>query len=123
MTHQTRQANRGGSLVIVVISAVVFAIMAAAVLMMSVASNQSAGNREGRLRSRFAAESALVIAYEKLWNESTVPYPPGCPPGSNQVNELVDTDGAGPLLPVSVQVTVTNCGAGNEHKVTAKVSY
>lgn len=122
MKRATHRAERGGSLVIVVISAVVFAIAAAAVLALSVASSQSAGNREGRLRARFAAESALVIAYQKLWNEATTAYPPGCPAGAAQgaTTETVDT---GNGLPMQVTVTVTNCGAGNEHKVTAKVSY
>ena len=68
-----------------------------------------------RSQSRYLAEAGLVIATQKL-----IANPAYC--GGT---ERVDTDGDGVVnaSDPSVVVTVTSCGAGNTHQITAAVNY
>ena len=98
----------------VLILAVVSSIAAYGALM--VASSQA---RQGtvlgtRFRARYAAEAGIVIAQAKLWRD-----PAYCPAAAP---EPIDTDGNG-SADTTVELTVTNCGAGNAHEVRAKVAY
>ncbi|MBI3083693.1 MAG: hypothetical protein HYY90_04960 [Candidatus Omnitrophica bacterium] len=89
-----------------VMIAITTAIGAYALLVASLnQARQSTGNA-ARMRARYAAEAGLVWAQQQLLaNESTF-----C--GGNH--------GVGGL---TVSVTVTNCGAGNTHTLSATVSY
>ena len=103
--------NRGIALLIVVISAVIFSLMAIAVLMLSGSKAELAGDAVKLATAENANRSAMVIAYEKLWNEATIPYPPSCT-GANvgttqTTTETVDT-GTGLM---NVAVAVSDCGA------------
>jgi Tfp pilus assembly protein PilX len=121
------ERERGAVLVIVMISALVAAIVAYAELFVSASQAKHARFYRERTDARYLAEAAIVIAREKLFNEAATPFPPGCPPGGTQtVTEHVDVNGNGvstDLVDRAVEVTVTNCGAGRLHLVTAKVMY
>ena len=117
------RGERGMALGIVILSAIAFTAAAFAVLMMSWGRTQASEFQEDRLRARYAAEAGLVRAMQRLWNEATVPYPPGCAAGATGTDSLpFDTNGDG-TDDATVMVTVTNCGPGNQHEVTAKVVY
>ena len=78
-----------------------------AVLQLAISQTQHAKFHENRTRSRYAAEAGIVWAQQRLLNDPTycgVPDPPAI-------------DG------IAVTVTVTNCGAGNTHAVSARVDY
>ena len=123
MEHQLSGRERGSTLVVVLITAVVFSITAVGVLFLSLALTQRAQHSKGRLRASYAAESGLVWAMERLWNDPAYPASscitvpcPSCTPGQDLTDTLsVDT--------TQVTITVRNCGPGNEHQLSAKVTY
>ncbi|MBI4323625.1 MAG: hypothetical protein HY596_05060, partial [Candidatus Omnitrophica bacterium] len=60
-----------------------------------------------RLKAQYAAEAGLVWAMQRLWQDQAYCGAPD-PPVINGLN---------------VDVTVTSCGAGNTHTLSAKVLY
>ena len=101
-------------------AAVVGSITAYVVLFIATAQARMGEVVSRRATARASAEAGLVIATQKLWNEATLPYPQGCPAGATQtVTEQVNTATG----PQPVQITVTNCGSGNPHTLTAQVTY
>ncbi len=104
-----RAEERGIVLGIVIITAVIFSI--AALGMLTVAMNQRQRVKVfdvNRLRARYAAEAGVVWAQEQLWenkNYCGAPQPPS------------------PINGLTVTVAVTNCGANNTHRITARVNY
>ncbi len=115
--------SRGAVLGITIMTALICGIAAYAVLQVSVSEARHTKFMKGRVGARYLSEAAIVIAKEKLWNEATTPYPPGCAAGGTMTTtESVDTDGNG-VGDTNVNVTVTNCGSGNRHAVTASSTY
>ncbi len=117
---------RGAVLGITIMTALICGIAAYAVLQASVSEARHTKFMRGRTEARYLAEAAIVIAREKLWNEAAMPYPPGCTGGAIGTTlstpEAVDTDGDG-VGDINVGVTVTNCGPGNHHAITASHTY
>ncbi len=115
--------DRGAVLGITIMTALICGIAAYAVLQASVSEARHTKFMKGRVGARYLSEAALIIAKEKLWNEATTPYPPGCAAGGMMtMTELVDTNGDG-TGDTPVNVTITNCGAGNQHTIAAKATY
>ena len=117
--------TRGVALGIVVVIALVCAVAAYVVLMAATSEARRAKFFRERTEARHLAEAGLVVAMQKLWNESVTPYPPGCPAGGTATaTEAVDTNGNGvDASDPTVAVTVVNCGVGNQHTLQATVSY
>jgi len=120
--------QRGIVLGIVIISSIVFAVAAYAVLAVASSKMQLAQFDRQRIRMRYAAESGLAIAYQRLFADPN--YPPTCVPSNPATVTIpVDTDGNG-TDDTDVAVTISNCGdangdgiANDDHVVTAKVTF
>jgi len=120
--------QRGMVLGIVVISSIVFAVVAYAVLAVSSSKMQLGQFDRQRIRMRYAAESGLAIAYQRLFADPNYPQScveacTNCVPGQDASDNIkVDTNGDG-SDDTNVLVTITTCGDGNDHVVTAKVTF
>ncbi len=127
--------RRGAALAIVVVTALICAIAAYGILILVRGQAGRALAFQQRLKARYASEAGLWIAMAKLRNfpsypESSIPgttVTTPCPSAGGVIaraEEAIDFDGNGPSAnDQSVEITVTNCGAGRTHKVTAKVVY
>ena len=93
--------ERGAALGFVIAIAALFAIAVFAALVMALSARQhSTEFYEQRLRARYAAESGIVWAMQRLWADPTE-----CFPGPGDFT-VPDPDGAGPLAPIDVQISV-----------------
>ena len=102
-------ANERGTMVLsmTIISAILAAIASFAVLQLAIAYALQGRFFVNRTPYRYATEAGLVWAQEQLRN---IPAYCGGP--------------APAVIPgVAVNVTVTNCGAGNVHTITAQAVY
>ena len=105
--------DRGIALGVVLMTAVIFSVAAFAVLTMALSGQQRLKVlSKDHLSAQYAAEAGVVWVMQRLWNDPTycanntpLPSPP------NPINGL------------TVNVTVTNCGANNPHQINAKVIY
>lgn len=94
-------------LMFLMVMAFVFGITAFAVLVTGMNRLQTARRTRDRALARYAAEAGLVFAMEQLWDTPAycgVPDPPS-------------------MNGYAIDVTVTSCGAGNAHTVSAAVTY
>ena len=102
-----RNDERGVALGMVIVMALIFAVAAFGVMTLSVSRSQTSALQAHRLKAQYAAEAGLVWGMQRLWRDQTY-----CgetdPPTLNGLN---------------VDVTVTNCGPGNTHTLSAKVLY
>ncbi len=105
--------NRGAALVAVIVTALITSIIAFGALLLAMSHAQTSDVQVDRLRAHYAAEAGLVLAQQKLWAN----------PGYCGEFWSLDTDGVGGVDPTNVSITVTNCGAGNSHRIQAKVIY
>ena len=112
------------ALSIVTVMAFMFATTAFAVLFMGIGRARRIAIKDSS-RARYAAEAALVYVMQKLWANPN--YPSACCKvgcnGTTKTDTLaLDTDANG-TNETTVNLTVTNCGEGNEHALSAKVTY
>ena len=107
-----RHNERGAVLGIVLLSSLVFSIASLAMLSMATSHTQASRHEADKLRARYAAEAGLVRAMEKLWNDPTY-----CGEAWS-----IDTNGDG-TAETTINITVTNCGAGSNQTISARVSY
>ena len=116
--------ERGAALLNVIVTALLFAAAAYSMLTVSIGNRQRAKQfNENRLRAHYIAEAALVKVYQNLYQNEAGYL--GCVPNStaNKVLSVpIDTDGNG-IDDTNVSVTVSNCGAGLNHAVTASMIY
>lgn len=99
--------ERGAALGMAVMIAITTAIGAYAMLVASLnQARQSTGNA-ARMRARYAAEAGLVWAQQQLFANASYCGDPDPPSVGG----------------FSVNVIVSNCGAGNNHTLNATVSY
>ena len=113
--HSAFTNERGALFGFAIITAVVSSIAAYAALFSATAGARMGAVLRGRPQARYAAESGLVIARERLQRTPTY-----C--GST---EPLDTNADG-VDDTNVEITVTTCGPGNErapHIVRARVTY
>ena len=75
--------------------------------MLSASRSQTSSLQAHRLKAQYAAEAGLVWAMQRLWRDQAYCGNPD-PPAMNGY---------------SVDMTVSNCGAGNTHTLSAKVNY
>lgn len=117
--------ERGMALGMVVAMSLVFAVAAFGVMTLAVSRGQTSSLQAHRLKAQYAAEGALVLAMQRLWQDPeypasscvTGPCPACTTPGTTDLTDTVTVAGT------SVAVTVTDCGAGFTHKLSAKVTY
>ena len=102
-----RGNEHGIALGVVLMMALIFGAVAAGALMLSASRSQTSGLQAHRLKAQYAAEAGLVFAMQRLWKDPAYCGNPD-PPVLNGLN---------------VDVTVSNCGSGNTHTVSAKVTY
>ncbi len=117
--------DRGAVLGITIMTALICGIAAYAVLFTSVSEARHTKFMKGRVGARYLSEAAIVYARERLWQN----------PAFCLTNQpvTIDTNGSGvlgdavgvPPEPDKVVdfVTISNCGAGNQHVITARVDY
>ena len=124
---QRLQQENGFVLVAVTATALLCSVAAVGVLYLAVTQGRQAGFYEGRTEGRYLAEAGLVLAQQKLMADPA--YCPGgaCVPGSACTGtQKVDTNFDGDMLDpddASVTITVTNCGVGRPHAISAKALY
>ena len=106
-TPLMRRNARGAVLGLVIITAVVAAIASLTVLQIAIHQARHAKFHHDRTRTRYAAEVGVVWAQQRLLNN----------PGYCGAPDPPVIDG------MTVDVTVTNCGAGNAHAINATVVY
>ena len=106
---QREPINERGAIVLgmTILTAILAAIASFAVLQLAIAYSLQGRFFVNRTPYRYAAEAGLVWAQEQLWNNPAYCGAPD-PPVINGV---------------TVDVTVTNCGAGNSHTITANAVY
>jgi len=118
MPHTLRH-DRGSVLGITIMTALICGIAAYAVLQASISEARHSRFTKERIEARYLAEAAIVQAREMLWRN-----PATC---LTNANVPIDTNGDGlpgsPATEPAVQVTITNCGAGNRHTITARADY
>ncbi|MBI4342305.1 MAG: hypothetical protein HY599_02935 [Candidatus Omnitrophica bacterium] len=90
-----------------IITAFLCAVASYAVLQLAIAYARQGQFFVNRTPYRYATEAGVVWAQEQLWNNANYCGNPD-PPVINGV---------------AIDVTVTNCGAGNVHTITAKATY
>ncbi len=105
-----RTSAEGQALIgIVIISSLLFMLASAAALTSSLSNRSRVKTYSSdRGRAYYATEGAVVRAMQKLWTDPT--YCGETFAASADTNNL-------PVL-----VTVTNCGAGNDHQISAQVA-
>ena len=133
--RDARTSQRGAILAIVIITALLASLAAYAILIIARGAAARSNAISGKIRADYLAESGLVIATAKLRAQPDYPKTPALAgttiltecssPGVDaKASEVVNTVNAqGNSVPVSVDITVSNCGAGRQHKLTAKVQY
>ena len=106
---QREPINERGAIVLgmTILTAILAAIASFAVLQLAIAYSLQGRFFVNRTPYRYAAEAGLVWAQEQLWNNPAYCGAPD-PPVINGV---------------TVDVTVTNCGAGNVHTISANAVY
>ncbi len=116
--------ERGMVLGMVIIMALIFAVAAFGVMTLSVSRSQTSALQSHRLKAQYVAEAGLVQATQRLWRDPTYPAAscidntcPACNPVGSSLTDTTTVAGT------SVEITVTNCGAGNTHKLSAKAVY
>ena len=105
--------ERGLALALAIMTALVCGIFAYALLLMATSQARHARFYRSRSRSLAASEAGLVYAREQLLRVPTWCGDPGF---------LFDSDDDG-VKETTVVITVTNCGAGNSHAISAQVVY
>jgi hypothetical protein len=121
--------NRGIALGVVLLMAIVFTIAAVGLLALAL----SAGKRNrvvfgDRLEARYAAEAGIVFAMQQLWFNQNYPDAncgPGLPNRGKTMTDAslnIDVDGDG-TAETPVMITVTNCGIGLPHQISARVNF
>ncbi len=101
-----RRNERGAVLGLALFTALIASFASLAVLQLAISQTQHAKFHHDRTRSRYAAEAGIVYAQQQL-----LANPGYCGTGGLDINGI------------SVDVTVTDCGAGKAHTVSAKVVY
>ena len=94
----------------VAVTALMSAIAIYTVMSLALSQARQAQFYQERLVARNASEAGIVWAQQRLWEDPTycgAPDPPAA---------LFNP-------PTTVNVSVTNCGAGNAHTISAKVTY
>ncbi len=99
--------ERGGLLVLIMVSALLAAIMSFSVLELAIAQAKRARFHRLRGSARYAAEAGIVWAQQRLLQNPAYCGTPDPPPFGT----------------ITVDVGVTNCGGGNPHAISAKVTY
>lgn len=95
-----QQGERGAALGMVVVIAVCFSIAAFTALILALSRTRTKDFYKRRVVAHYAAEAGLVWAMQRLWVDSSE-----CFHGPNDFT-VPDPDGAGPLQPITVQITV-----------------
>ena len=110
-------SNERGTLVLsmTILTALLCAITAYAVLQLAIAYTRQGQFFINRTPYRYATEAGIVWAQEQLWNKADYCGSPDPPPFTIDI--------AGQVQIVTIDVEVTNCGAGNVHTITAKATY
>jgi len=122
------RTDRGAALLIFVMTTAVLASIGAYATLFTAANQARLGQfSQGRGDARYIAEAGVVIAMERLWRNPNYPNalcatdPPNTPRDTTEYvdinNNGVASAGDGDAV---VTVTVTNCGAGRLHKITAQ---
>ena len=104
--HRCLSEERGIVLAAAIITAIICAIAAYLVLFLAISQARHARFYHQRARARYATEAAIVWAQQQLWADGAF-----CPDFAN----------APPMEGFQVQVKVTNCGAGNNHQIQARI--
>ena len=122
------RTNHGAALLVFVMTTAVLASIGAYATLFTAANQARLGQfSQGRGDARYIAEAGVVIAMEQLWRDPTYPNA-ACatdPPNtSRSTTEYVDINNNGVATAgdgdAKVTITVTNCGAGRLHKITAQ---
>ena len=105
-----RTTTEGQALIgVVIISSLLFMLASAAALSSSLSNRSRVKTYSSdRLRAYYATEGAVVQAMQKLWVNP------------NYCGETFAASANTNNLPVVV--TVTNCGPGNDHQISAQVA-
>lgn len=113
--------QRGAALVAVIATALIASVAVFGALMLAMSHSKSAKLHQDRLVAQYAAEAGVVWAQQQLWDEQAFWSDPAHPcPVEGGALVLMDQ----PLQGVRpVTITITNCGVGNPHNITAQVSY
>ena len=105
----------------VVAMATLASIAAYAILFVATSQARLGQFSRERMSSRNLAEAGLVIAMQKLWVD---PNYPTCPTPGTTVTTTETVHTSGVITPdPTVEITVTNCGAGNLHTLRARAAY
>ena len=95
---------------IVMVAALASAIAVYVVMLLAVAQARQAVFYRERTRAQYAAEAGVEWAMQRLFRTPDYCGDPDPP------STMFDP-------PITVDVTVTNCGGGNPHTIKAKVTY
>ena len=110
MSGQQADQERGAVLGVAIMTAIVCSVVAYLILFLATSQARQARFYHRRVRARYATEAAIVWAQQQLRAN-----PAFCM-----------TDGNGPLLEgleeYQTKVTVTSCGAGNNHQIQARIA-
>jgi len=105
MSQMRALQERGNTLGVSILTAIICSIAAYLILFLATGQARHARFYRQRVRARYAAEAAIVWAQQRLRADPT----------------YCNTSNPPPLEGYQVQVTVTNCGAGNTHQLQARV--
>ena len=114
----TRRCSERGTMVLALtmITALLAAITSYAVLQLSVAYARQGRFFINRTPYRYAMEAGIVWAQDRLWSNPAFCSNAGVDPAGAAAPDLT-------VNGISVDVVVTNCGAGNVHTITALSTY
>lgn len=108
-----RRHRRGVILVVVVVFALLASVGVMAALIIATSQARRSQIYKDRTRALYAAEAGIVWASQKLWVDPAFCW-----------DDSATFSNGDPLINgIAVKVTVTNCGAGNDHQIVAKVVY
>ena len=115
-SQKRSEQESGFALVAVIVTALIASVASFGALLLAMSHAQTGAAQVDRLRAQYAAEAGLVWAQQHLWADPD--YPNCTVPGATMIR---NNEKIGLARPVTI--TVTNCGAGNAHRLQAKVSY
>lgn len=109
-TLSRMRKERGAVLALAVGVAFIASVSAFVILQLAIASSRRAQFYREQSHARYAAEAGIIWAQQRLWADPNYCGNPD-PPSATFTPA------------VNVDVTVSNCGAGNLHVVNATVTY
>ena len=106
--------ERGAVIWVSIVTAMIFGIAAYAALYLAMSQARRSAVFAQQPGARYLTEAAQMVTRARLWDDPTLCL--------SAAPVSIDTNGDS-IGDTNVEVTITNCGAGNSHEIKTRVVY